>query len=145
MPKCGELDLPSGRRLFLRHLQQYVTYAGRLEGFPTAGENKRTVQRLIAEYRDRPYPGEPYLIPPTERPIEFLGGRRYPFGTPSALPAVTCIGRFESLSPARDPQCDGSGLVVIWFQEEFAFPIDASVVAQLLTIKWEKHAGDWTY
>lgn len=145
MPKHVELDLPSGRRLWLHELRQYVTYAGRLEGLPTAEENERDVQRLIAEYRDRPYPGPPYLIPPTETPSQFLGGTRYPFGTPSALPAVTCIGRFESLSPARDPHCDGSGLVVIWYQEEFALPIDASVVAQLLSIKWEKHAADWTY
>ena len=130
MGKAGELDLLSGRRIYLLELRQYLTYEGLLEGLPTAERNKQRLERLVAEYRDKPYAGGPYLIRPAERPIEYnRGGEPYPFGTPSALPAVTCVGRFDSLQPARNQSSELSGLVVIWFQEEFAFPIDPAVVA----------------
>lgn len=146
MAKAGELDLPSGRRLYLRELRQYLTYEGLLEGLPTAERNKQRLERLVAEHRDKPYAGGPYLIRPTETPIEYKrGGEPYPFGTPAALPAVTCIGRFDSLQPARDKRSDLSGLVLIWFQEELAFPIDPGVRAQLLAVNWEDHAADLYY
>src|SRR5579872_3207172 len=143
MANALQIDLPSGRRLYLKELRQYLTYEGLLEGLPTAERNKQRLERLVAEHRDKPYAGGPYLIRPTETPIEYnRDGHPYPFGTPSALPSVTCIGRFDSLKPARNQASDFSGLVVIWLQEEFAFPIDPIVTAQLLEINWEKHAAD---
>jgi len=145
MAKVGELDLPSGRRLYLRELRQYLTYEGLLEGLPTAERNKQRLERLVAEHRDKPYAGGPYLIRPTETRVEYKRDEPYPFGTPAALPSVTCIGRFDSLQPARDKSRDLSGLVVIWFQDEFAFPIDPAVVSQLLAIDWEAHAADMDY
>ena len=58
---------------------------------------------------------------------------------------MTCIGRFNSLQVARSSSSDFSGLIVIWFQEKFAFPIDPEVVTQLLAIDWEAHAADIDY
>jgi len=146
MTKAGEIDLPSGRRLYLRELRQYLTYEGLLEGLPTAERNKQQIEQVVAKHRDKPYAGEPYLIRPSETPIDYnRDGRSYPFGTPASLPAVTCIGRFDSLKPARNQSSDLSGLVVIWFQSEFAFPIDSAVVAKLLAIDWEAHAADMDY
>ena len=147
MPKASELDLPSGRKLYLRELRQVLTYEGLLAGLPTVEMNQRQLERLVAEHRDKPYDGEPYLIRPTEKPIPYQhrDGRPYPFGTPSALPAVTCIGRFRSLQTVRDKSCDYSGLVLIWLQDDFAFPIDPAVFAQILAIDWEAHATDMEY
>ena len=146
MAKAGEFDQTSGRRLYMRELRQYLTYEGLLEGLPTAECNKQRLERLVVEHRDKPYYGGPYLIPTTEILIEYIrDGRPYPFGTPSALPSVTCIGRFESFEPARDKNFDMSGLVVIWFQEEFAFPIDQAVIAHILAIDWNAHAADFSH
>jgi hypothetical protein len=143
MAKAGEFQLPSGRWLYLRNLTQYLTYEGLLEGLPTAERNKEILDRLILKNTGKPYEGQPYLIQPTERFLDI--GRKYPFGTPSSLPEVICIGRFDSLQPARNPTSDLSGLVVIWFQEDFAFPIDQEVLTKLLAIDWEKHAADMDY
>ncbi|WP_406699853.1 hypothetical protein V5E97_13490 [Singulisphaera sp. Ch08] len=143
MVKTGQLDLPSGRRLYLCELRQYLTYEGLLEGLPTVERNKKCLEQLVANHRGKLYAGEPYLVRPTETPIEYnRDGKPYPFGIPSALPAVTCIGRFESRQPARNESSDQSTLVIIWFQDEFAFPIDPSVVVQILAIDWETHAAD---
>jgi hypothetical protein len=145
MARNGELDLPSGRRLYLRELRQYLTYEGLLEGLPTAEGNKQKLARLVAEFKNRPYAGQPYLIRPRETLLDYDSPEPYPFGAPSALPAITCIGRFDSLLPARDRHSDLSGLIVIWFQEEFAFPIDSGVLAEMLAIDWESHAADMNY
>ena len=34
---------------------------------------------------------------------------------------------------------------MIWFQQEFAFPIDPAVVTRIATIDWQEHAAhyDW--
>lgn len=144
MAKASEFDL-SGRQVTLRELRQVLTYGGVLAGLPTVEMNQRQLERLVADHRGKP--GEPCLIPPTEKPIDYRprDGRPYPFGTPSALPAVTCIGRFHSVLPVRDKSLDYSELVVIWFQDDFAFPIDPAVLAQILAIHWEACAADVEY
>ena len=143
MGEGAELGLLSGKGIHLRELWQYLTYDGLLEGLPTEEMNERTLQHLLARYKDRPYPGAPYLIRPTQRRIDSSQRDPYPFGNPSALPRVTCISRFESRDAALDQPF--SGLVVIWFQQEFAFPIDPAVVTQIETIDWQEHAAhyDW--
>jgi hypothetical protein len=122
-----------------------LTYEGLLEGLPTEEMNKEMLEHLLASQRDQSYRRAPYLITPTEKRIEYPLEKPYPFGKPSALPDVTCIGRFESLAPARDQECDLSGLVVIWFQDEFALPIDSSVLDHIRAIDWETHAADFKY
>jgi hypothetical protein len=146
MTNPSEFDLPSGRRLYLRGIRQYLTYEGLIEGLPTAEKNCERLEQLAAGTWDKSTAGYPvHLIRPTERPVDYPGDEQYPFGTPSALPAITCIGRFDSLQPARDEACYYSSLVVIWFQDEFAFPIDLDVVSQIQAIDWETEAVDLDY
>jgi hypothetical protein len=144
MAKIGEFIQTSGRWLYMRELRQYLTYEGLLEGFPTVERNKQKLDQLFAEHQGKPYPGASYLIQPTETPIDYVG-KPYPFGTPSTLPIITCIGRFDSLEPARDQTKDYSGLVIIWYQDEFAFPIDPIVVNEFQMIDWEHYAIDFEY
>ncbi len=143
--KDGVFDLSSGRRIYLRELRQYGTYEGLLEGLPTAERNREQVERLVLEYTGKPYAAKPYLIRPVETPVEYHRPGRYPFGTPSALPQITCIGRFDSLHAARNKGSDLSGLVVLWFQQHFAFPIDHAAFVGIHAIDWEAHAADMDY
>jgi hypothetical protein len=145
MSITGELKLLSGRHLYLRELRQHQIYEGLLEGLPTREGNARRLEQIITKNRGNPYAGDPYLIAPTERPIEYRDGERYPFGTPSSIPSIACVGRFDSLKPARDLERDYSGLVVIWFQAEYAFPVDSHVIEQLLAMDWDRHAVDMDY
>lgn len=142
MTNAGELLLTSGRRVSLRELRQYSTYEGWMEGYPTAEHNKAQLERLVREHSGKPYDGPSYLIPPVEEPVELREGEHHPFGTPMLLPRITSIGRLESPYPTRWQSSDYSGLVVIWFQKEFALPIDPVVSGQMLLIDWERHAID---
>jgi len=137
----SDFVLQTKRWLALRELRQWNVYEGLLEGLPTAERNPAIVQRIVTDERNRG--DEPFLIPPLERPIPYEG--RYPFGTPSAIPSCVCIARFTSFQPARDTSRHASQLTVIWFQHEFAFPIDAGVREQIRAIEWEKHAHDFDW
>lgn len=145
MFRLDDLRLASGRSIHLRSLRQFEVYSGLLEGLPTREMNARTIERLVAEERARPFAAEPLLIPPIQRPIEYDRERPYPFGEPAELPPVACVGRFDSNSPARDMTCMCSDLVVIWFQNEFSPPIGPDVWHQLRKIDWDRHARDGDY
>jgi hypothetical protein len=129
----------------LRALRQFHVYEGLLEGLPTTEMNQRVVERMVDEERRRLGGGEPYVIRPVETPIKYRRGRPYPFGQPNSVPGVGCVGRFHSFQPARDSARDCSELVVIWFQDEFALPIEPSIWEQLLGIDWDQHASDYDY
>jgi len=140
-----DIRLRSGRSVSLRELRQFHAYEGVLLGLPTAQENQEIIERLLTDEPNRPLGGEPYLIRPTETPIEDTREEPYRYGKPATLPSIGCVGRFLSYQPARDPERQGSELVVIWFQAEFALPIDPDVWEQLLGIDWDRHAVDFDW
>jgi len=140
-----DLKLLSGRELNLQVLDQQRVYGASLEGLPTREKNQRLLESLRERARRLLPQVEPYLVPPRETPIKWPRPEKYPFGDPARLPSVVCIAHFRSSSPARDPKLDYSELVVVWLQEEFAFPIDPQVLEHLLALDWERLAGEWEY
>jgi hypothetical protein len=63
---------------------------------------------------------------------------------PEWLPMIRCFATFESSFPVRDKNCDGSSLNVVWFQDDFAFPI-RDVVSKLESIDWDSLATDFCF
>ncbi|HEY7375329.1 MAG TPA: hypothetical protein VIF57_24430 [Polyangia bacterium] len=138
----SEFTLASGRAIQLFSLKQWDEYAWVLEGLPTRERNDAALARLVAEAQQEDG-HDPFLIVPVQKPIAYEG--RYPFGEPAALPEIGCIGRFRSLGPARDLGADYSALTVIWFQEHYAFPIDAEVERAIVAVDWDRLAIDREY
>lgn len=135
--RCAEIKLRSGGTIGCQSLQQHSTYAGLLEGLPTRQMNQRTIESLLKTERERGWwVGEPYLVPPVVRLIEYPGGGQYPFGDPEALPGVACVARFV----AHAPNACTAELTVIWFQDVFAFPIAPHVREHLEGIDWTSKA-----
>jgi hypothetical protein len=140
-----DLKLLTGRDVQLQSLEQRKVYGAMLEGLPTREKNQHLLESLREQARRLLPQVEPYLVPPRETPIPWRRAEKYPFGDPARLPSVACIAHFRSSSPARTPQLDYSELVVVWLQEEFAFPIDPLVLEHLLALDWERLAGEWEY
>ena len=138
-----KIELRSGRIVYVRALRQWQFYEGLLEGLPTVEMNRQGLEHILAEERGKSYGADPLLIPPKETPIPYDG--RYPFGAPASLPEIVCVARLSSLQPAGDRSKDTSGLGIVWFQHEFAFPIEPDVLEQLRAIEWEQHAVDMEY
>jgi len=145
MSKTGEIVLTSGREIGLISLNQSFTYHGLLEGAPTARMNQMIIDHAVQEERNKQHGQALYLIPPTQTPITFPGSTRYPFGEPIRIPGILCVARYNSRHPVHDhsdPILYYSQLSVIWFQEDFAFPIDGAVLEELRQLDWEKLAYD---
>ncbi|MCO6456993.1 MAG: hypothetical protein J5I93_16965 [Pirellulaceae bacterium] len=142
MSNRNEFKLSNGRVIRLVAIDQWRTYSGLLEGVPTIEMNERHIRRTMDTARERRH-FDPYLIPPVMTPIE--PGRDYPFGTPASIPEITCIGQFDCFDTARDKAMDGSTLPIVWFQKDFAFPIDEVIQEHLRLLDWEKHASDFQY
>ena len=134
--------LSTGRIVYLRFLEQWEVYAGLLEGLPTREGNEAELKLLVDEARQRDG-HDPFLIKPTQRPLENDGP--YPFGEPAALPEIGCIGRFHSTPAARDASKYYSALTIIWFQDDYAFPISPDVERAIVAVDWERLARDDDY
>lgn len=146
MPVPFEIRLNSGRSIELRKLDQILTYEGLIEGLPTTRMNQRliasTLENVLLPYRKANREANVYLVPPTEREIKYEREKPYPFGDPSELPAVKCIATFLSDTPARDESQWISWLVIVWFQEQFALPLDEDIEAHIKSMDWDAVAVD---
>jgi hypothetical protein len=135
------LKLGSGRIIQLLALDQCYTYEGLLLGVPTWEMNQDIMDRLIAEYVRPDEYGVPLLLEPEQKPLD-VPQHRQSLGTPATLPSVTCIARFNSDGQLGTDDI-WSVLRVIWYQEDFAFPIDDRALRQIVEIDWGTHATGW--
>jgi hypothetical protein len=84
-----------------------------------------------------------YLIEPKETPIKLA--LKYTLGTPASIPGIMCLARFQCEFAARDLLKDYSALAVVWFQNQFALPIEEAVLALIQEITWGTVASDYRY
>lgn len=153
-----ELQQESGRILILEWLEQNQTYSGMLEGVPNKKANDWGIDVDMSRAADREYTsGDPYLIPPRRRDYLRDPGdmneireqkSHYPKEwerDPEWIPLVCCIGCFKSVSPARDQEKHGSCLTVVWYQDDFALPIDAEILQSLKQLDWDRLATGYEY
>jgi hypothetical protein len=136
-----DLTLNSGREIFIQELRQYVFYEGVLEGVPTPEINRQRLEELVAREQAK-WGSVPFLVEPAERILPQKPGRSR---VQALLPAIACVARFGSFEPARDRNADASELLVVWFQDDLAFPIVADVLESIQQVAWEQLARDFEY
>jgi hypothetical protein len=141
VPNVTDFTLASGRTIRLLALDQYYTYEGLLLGVPTREMNQEMIDQLIARNVHPAEYGVPLLLEPEQQPLD-VPEHRQSHGTPATLPSVTCIARFNSDGQLGTDDI-WSVLRVIWFQEDFAFPIEERAMQQIGAIDWETHARGW--
>lgn len=145
------LTLDSGRKIRLREIQQQYTYAGMLCGFPTTEKNARTLAYLAEPQKgDEGMPR--FVIRPVETPMEHVIKRLkenpdpfYEGKIPASLPDVVCTAVFYADEITGGEDGHMSALVVVWFQEDFAFPIDPVTLRQIQALDWDKLARNFCF
>jgi len=154
MPNIPRIQLNSGRVVQLEELNQRFTYEGLQGGVPTSKMNQEIIERALNRAVSPFLKEGPLLIQPVEVAIEASDlelespkwkWKREDSGEPARIPDILCEGRFESSSPVHDTSQDGSSLVIVWFQNAFALPIDPEIVEQIKAIDWESAAHDWEW
>ena len=137
-----ELKLDCGVTIVLAAINQFATYEGLLEGVPTQRMNKSAIKNAMA-LAERIWTSPPHLIQPEETPIEL--GREYPFCVPASIPAITCLGRWRCPNQERGDQFGWAELCLVWYQPEFALPIDQSVEGQIRDLDWHSLSTFYEY
>ena len=157
-----QITLPTNRTITLVRLRQWFTYYGLLAGIPRRAGNQEIIDRALAKAKAECMQGlNPILIPPVSTPMPYhpppdanlkmrdvspaqdqynWNARHY-----ETLPPVVCIGQFDSGELKRPDSEPFSSLVIVWFQDNFALPIDADVQAQIEQVDWEALARDWMW
>jgi|CXWL01.1.fsa_nt_gi hypothetical protein len=146
MTKINEFQLASGRNINLIGINQRETYAGFLEGMPTKEINQLLIKEAV-EAAKQLWNEAPYLIEPIETPI--IWKREYPLGIPASIPGKVCISQLRSFYPRGENMglsgLEYSLLTLVWFQDEFAFPIDDSILEKIHSLDWDRYATDCQY
>lgn len=147
-----------GRKLILKHFDQSLTYAGLLEGTPNRKSNDWGIEVDLRHAANLNHTlGTPHLIPPLRRDYLRTPGdmdeireqkSHYPkeWGrAPEWIPLVRCIGCFQSDKTSRNPNKDVSFLTVLWYQNDFAMPIEGGILIELRKLDWDALATDIEY
>jgi len=141
LPTNQHIEVTKGRWIKLHQLVQRSIYANVLEGVPNRLVNRRIVSSAMEEGRRI---GEPchLMAPPT---IAVALGNSEDRGdwTPERLPRVVCIGHFVSAPTGANLDYDWrSELTVVWFQEDYAFPLPPRVRSDFAALSWDTLARD---
>ncbi len=139
MEKNGHLDLSCGVAIELTELRQKRTYIDVIEGVPCRSVNNVWLAELRAGSRAATTPT--YLVPPPQQ-------QRWQHEDPDKgwfLPDKKCFAVFRGPS-THGGHDDITELEVVFFQEEWAMPIDASVLTHIRGIDSFEHAleSGWT-
>jgi hypothetical protein len=143
------ITLKSGLKIILDELRQFQTYAGMLEGQPSAKVNDRQISSALGKAKAMsPLDISPYLIQPVRRDY---GRRRgdavlFPHSsyTPEWIPFITCIASFHSFT-TKDPEMHASEGIIIWYQDNFALPIGKKVMREITALDWHSFATDFEW
>jgi hypothetical protein len=140
---CDVGLLVGGYQVHVTHLEQRLTYAGLLEGVPSAREN----DRLLEPHRRAAASPGTYLVEPSRRdylrrPGDMESIRRHlPSRVPEWLPMVLVAMTLEGPG-LRDPAGGRTSLRIVFFQSAFAPPLDDDVAAVLRQLDWARHAEE---
>jgi len=140
-----KIELSSGREIFLNKIYQDYTYDGLLLGYPNREMNDRYVKNSIESAREMMSSDATYLVSPPLIEVKIDERVKHHYKDAIRMPYITCYGQFESSKIKGDEYNDGSWLTIIWYQEEFAMPIDSSVIEHIKTIDWEEVAEGYQF
>jgi len=141
--KKSNLIIDNDLEVTIGHIDQWLTYSGMLEGIPTDRWNAKVIERTKIQAKGRFHSEAIHLIEPTQKPIEVH--RKYALGKPMKLPAVTCMMNIYSSEVFRDQDKMGSSLVIIWFQDDYAFPIEAAILQKIKEIPFRKICEEFDF
>ncbi len=106
-----------------------------LEGIPSESYN---AEKIYKEGRDVGF-NEIYVIEPKQTRISYFSDEKY------TIPKVTCRITVQSIENLKDASKDFSTLRIVWFQEDYAMPIDKDIINKLRKLPYQKLCGEYTY
>lgn len=127
----------------IKSLSQAQTYGGLLEGAPSEAMNKQIIDRVMDKAQQLGYGAPVYLIKPNTKKL--LGQENNLIGKAIALPDVYCIAELSYPNTFKDPAKDFSTLMLVWFQSDYAFPIQEHILTEITQLPYRKLCGEFEY
>jgi len=140
-----KIVLSSGREIFLNSIHQSYTYEGLLLGHPNREMNDRYIRWNMESALEKMNATRAYLVSPPLIEVEIDERVKQHYKDAIRMPYIVCYGQFESSVIKGDDANDSSWLTIVWYQEEFAMPIDVSVIEHIKMIDWEKEAEGYQF
>lgn len=126
----------------LASIHQKITYNGLLEGYPCEKVNNMILHNTKIKARNLFSLDEIYIIQPIIKAVEEQHGSLVKI---MELPLVTCIATLMCRKVFRDQDKHFSALTVIWFQDQYAFPIQEDIIKEIITVPFKEICGEFHY
>lgn len=131
------------RRVTMTSLEQVYAYGGMISGSPTLAINDLIIEE-IKNKASKKFSGN--------KPIHFIEPKRtdrdardrFTTRTKQNIPGIACIAEFTSSFPARNYDDSSSLLILVWFQEKWAMPIDKNIQKEIELLNWQELAYDYS-
>jgi hypothetical protein len=137
-----EISVGPDLKVTITRLYQWKTYGGLIEGMPVERINNQILNYALQKAGEMDKQIPVHLIEPILTPIPYEG--RSPFGDPVAMPSTICIAVLKCYQSI--PKLgDYSELTVVWLQEEYAFPIEESILNKLKALSWTQLAKGFNW
>ncbi|WP_287600691.1 hypothetical protein [Thiothrix sp.] len=161
-----QIQLNEKYTIRLSDLIQYYTYGGLIMGSATEKDNNEQIEQSCEYAKKKLNTESVYLIEPvrTWTTREFFGNialvedpyqramecrsdkpLKWRNSTLERLPLITCCATFLSAPVVDEREMDISQLSVVWFQDQFAMPIDADIIKHLQGLDWEAVAQPYWF
>ena len=147
----NKIILNSNRSIIIDEFYQEPTYLGLIEGFPMHYSNREILKSLSNTVKQKIWVSSmPFIIRPKEEPIKLSPEAKERYSKrpkefqPMALPNITCIANFSS-GPIDQQNYSLSYLSIVWFQNDYAMPINTNILKKIKEINWEQRAVDANY
>lgn len=120
----------------IKRIRQRHTYEGQLEGYPNKKVNGYILEDVKKEATDYCGLKEVFIVEPKQTPV--TNSKAFPFPDAIELPSVVCIAELWYFGTFRNKTMDCSSLGLVWFQNDFAFPIDQEILDKIKEIPFSK-------
>ena len=132
-----KIELNSKREIVLKKIYQEKTYMGLLAGYPNSMINRAYMERAYTYAKKSMLAESITTIAPKIKKIELDERARKRYRNPESLPAYCCIAEFWSNGLNSDDNGYTSILHIIWYQDEFALPMDDAILTEIKLLDWE--------
>jgi hypothetical protein len=117
------MKFKDGITLTIERLFQKRSYYALIKGVPNTEVNQEMVQNIKFEASRLSGVKATHVIVPIEKKMIVADKE-----VMSSLPNITCMAELSYYKPIHDMSFECSRLCLVWYQEEYVFPIDKNIL-----------------